>query len=77
MSYQKELILLKYLFVLLLFLVSGMEAQFGYKKVKEEFNSVTEKTPGEIVDHLKDSVAYWANGTVPEDDITFVVIKMK
>ena len=51
--------------------------QFGYNKVKEEFNSVAEKTPGEIVDHLKNSVAHWANGTEPEDDITFVVIKMK
>jgi sigma-B regulation protein RsbU (phosphoserine phosphatase) len=53
------------------------EEQYSYIKVKEEFKVSAEKSPDEIVEHLKNSSSQWANGTEPDDDVTFVVIKIK
>lgn len=53
------------------------EQQYGYTKVTEEFKLIAEKTPNEIVEYLKDSVSKWADGVEPDDDVTFVVIKVK
>ena len=58
-------------------LKNGNNEQYGYLKVKEEFNSAAEKKPDEIVEHLKNSSSEWANGVEPDDDLTFVVIKVK
>jgi serine phosphatase RsbU (regulator of sigma subunit) len=51
--------------------------QYSYNKVKEEFRSSAEKSPDEIVEHLKNSASQWSKGTEPDDDVTFVVIKVK
>jgi serine phosphatase RsbU (regulator of sigma subunit) len=53
------------------------DEQYGYERVKEEFMSVAQKSPNEIVEHLKSSATQWINGIEPDDDITFVVIKVK
>ena len=53
------------------------DEQYGYERVKEEFKSVAQKSPNEIVKHLEDSASKWVNGAVPDDDVTFVVIKVK
>ncbi len=53
------------------------DKQYGYARVKEEFKSVAKKDPDEIVDHLKNSASQWINGVEPDDDVTFVVIKVK
>jgi len=58
-------------------LTNDNKEMYGYDRTKTEFHSVGEKEPEEIVDHLKSSAAQWANGKEPDDDITFVVIKMK
>ena len=50
---------------------------YGYDKTKTKFYSVGEKEPEEIVDHWKNSASQWANIKEPDDDITFVVIKLK
>ena len=50
---------------------------YGYDRTISEFHSISEKEPEEIVDHLKNSASQWANGKEPDDDVTFVVIKMK
>ena len=50
---------------------------YGYDRVKTEFHSVGEKEPEEIVNHLKNSASQWVNGKDPDDDVTFVVIKVK
>jgi sigma-B regulation protein RsbU (phosphoserine phosphatase) len=50
---------------------------YGYDRIKDEFHSVGDKEPEEIVDHLKYSASQWANGKEPDDDVTFVVIKVK
>ena len=50
---------------------------YGYDRTKTEFHSVGEKEPEEIVNHLKTSTAKWIGGKDPDDDVTFVVVKVK
>ena len=58
-------------------LANDKSEMYGYDRIKTEFHSVGEKEPEEIVDHLKNSASQWVNGNVPDDDVTFVVIKVK
>jgi sigma-B regulation protein RsbU (phosphoserine phosphatase) len=58
-------------------LTNDNNEMYGYDKTKTEFHSVGEKEPEEIVDHLKNSGSQWLNGKEPDDDVTFVVIKVK
>ena len=58
-------------------LANEKDQMFGYDRIITEFQSVGEKEPKEIVNHLKNSASEWANGKEPDDDITFVVIKVK
>ena len=51
--------------------------QYGYPRIIKEFKSVVQKSSNEIVDHLKTSADKWMNGVEPDDDVTFVVIKVK
>ena len=51
--------------------------QYGYERVKKEFMSVAQKSPNAIVEHLKNSASQWIKGIEPDDDVTFVVIKVK
>jgi len=38
---------------------------------------VAENTPEEKITHLKDEDSAWVNDEEPDDDVTFVVIKIK
>ena len=58
-------------------LANDNNKMFGYDRIKTEFQSVGENEPDEIVDHLKNSASQWVNGKEPDDDVTFVVIKVK
>jgi serine phosphatase RsbU (regulator of sigma subunit)/streptogramin lyase len=49
---------------------------FGYDRVKNSFTKATSRSPKEIINHLKDEGADWVNDKDPDDDITFVVIKI-
>ena len=53
------------------------EELFGYNRVNKLFKSVAEKEPEEIITYLKDEAARWVNDKDPDDDVTFVVIKIK
>ncbi|MEE9429906.1 MAG: SpoIIE family protein phosphatase [Melioribacteraceae bacterium] len=57
-------------------LMNGQNEMYGYDKTKTEFQSVGEKNPEEIVNYFKNSASDWADGNAPDDDVTFVVIKM-
>jgi len=46
-----------------------------YAGVKEIFKETTQKSPKEIITHLKESAERWLNGKPQDDDITFVVLK--
>jgi sigma-B regulation protein RsbU (phosphoserine phosphatase) len=50
---------------------------FGYERITEEYEKVAEKTPEEIIEHMKLAGSDWVDGDEPDDDITFVVIKVK
>ena len=50
---------------------------FGYKRMRNIFEESADKHPEEIIKDLKDAGSNWAKGKDPDDDITFVVIKVK
>jgi serine phosphatase RsbU (regulator of sigma subunit) len=50
---------------------------FGYKRAKNSFEEVAEKEPESIITYLKEIGLRWTNDKVPDDDVTFVVIKVK
>ncbi len=50
---------------------------FGYKRAKNSFEEVAEKEPEKIIEYLKEEGNRWADSKDPDDDITFVVIKVK
>jgi len=49
----------------------------GYKESVEIFRQVAEKSPQEIIDHFEKTGEEWLDGNSPDDDITFVVLKVK
>lgn len=51
--------------------------QYGYDRIIKEFKSVAKKNSEEIVEHLKNSAFKWNDKAEPEDDITFIVIKVR
>jgi serine phosphatase RsbU (regulator of sigma subunit) len=50
---------------------------FGYDRVTDEFTKAAELEPEEIIKELKNSGSDWIGGGDPDDDVTFVVIKVK
>jgi len=50
---------------------------YGYERIRENFKKVSKKTPEEIIKFLKDEGSAWVNDKDPDDDVTFVVIKVK
>jgi serine phosphatase RsbU (regulator of sigma subunit) len=58
-------------------LMNKNNEQYGYPRIIKEFKSVVQKSSNEIVDHLKNSADKWIKGIEPDDDVTFVVIKVK
>jgi serine phosphatase RsbU (regulator of sigma subunit) len=50
---------------------------FGYKRAKNSFEEVAEKNPEEIITYLKNEGNRWSDNKEPDDDVTFVVIKVK
>ena len=50
---------------------------FGYNKVLSAFEELAQKSPEQIIDQLKNESASWVNNKAPDDDVTFVVIKVK
>ncbi len=53
------------------------EEMYGYKRVRNGFEEVAEKSPEDIISYLKNEGSSWVNGEAPDDDVTFVVIKVK
>ncbi|NIT60820.1 MAG: SpoIIE family protein phosphatase [Aliifodinibius sp.] len=48
-----------------------------YSRTKEIFVATADRSPEEIITHLKQSAEQWLNGKPQDDDITFVVLKFK
>ena len=58
-------------------LFNSNKEMFGYEKVKEVFSEVADRSPNEIIEHLKTKGVEWSGEKVPDDDITFVVLKKR
>ena len=50
---------------------------FGFKRTRNLFEDIAEKNPEEIITDLKNTGSNWLNDKEPDDDVTFVVIKVK
>jgi sigma-B regulation protein RsbU (phosphoserine phosphatase) len=50
---------------------------FGYDQVTKAFSDVADRSPAEIIDYLNKIGSDWAGNSEPDDDVTFVVIKVK
>ena len=58
-------------------LQNEQDEMYGYKRVRNVFEEIAEKDPEEIINYLKDEGSAWVNDKDPDDDVTFVVIKVK
>ncbi|MCB9219755.1 MAG: SpoIIE family protein phosphatase [Ignavibacteriales bacterium] len=58
-------------------LVNSEDEIFGYKRVRNIFEEVAGSSPEEIIRKLKDAGSDWVKDNDPDDDVTFVVIKVK
>jgi len=54
-----------------------MNEHYGYGRVKVAFEKSAEKEAEEIINYFKNESAKWIKGKDPDDDETFVVIKVK
>ena len=50
---------------------------FGYERIVELFNEIGDKSSDQIIEKLKEESSAWINDQEPDDDITFVVVKVK
>ena len=50
---------------------------YGYKRARNAFEEIAEKHPEDIITYLKNEGSRWINDKEPDDDVTFVVIKVK
>jgi ligand-binding sensor domain-containing protein len=50
---------------------------YGYKRARNSFEESAKKEPEEIITHLRAEARSWTNSQEPDDDVTFVVIKVK
>jgi len=58
-------------------LFNKQKEMFGYERVTKEYKKVAVHSPEEIIEHMKSAGSGWIDGTEPDDDITFVVLKVK
>jgi len=56
---------------------NGNNEMYGYNRIRDGFAKVAEKESEEIVNFLKDEGSKWVIDQDPDDDVTFVVIKVK
>jgi serine phosphatase RsbU (regulator of sigma subunit) len=58
-------------------LFNNKKEMFGYERVPTEFSKIASESPDDIIQYLKTIASEWVNGGEPNDDITFVVMKVK
>ena len=50
---------------------------FSYDRVKTTCSEVADRSSEKIIEHLKNTASEWIDGKDPDDDVTFVVLKMR
>ena len=58
-------------------LTNSNDEQIGYERLQNQFLNMANKSPEQIIKHLKYIGSDWVEGKDPDDDVTFVVIKVK
>lgn len=58
-------------------LFNDKKEMFGYKRTRNLFEDLAEEAPEEIISKLKNAGDEWVKDKDPDDDVTFVVIKVK
>ncbi len=58
-------------------LFNDKDEMLDYPRVKEIFKEAADRSADEIVAHLLKAGERWSNGRPQDDDITFVVLKVK
>ncbi len=58
-------------------LTNKADEMYGYKRIRNGFEDMAEKAPEEIISFLKNEGKVWNGDRAPDDDVTFVVIKVK
>ncbi|VAX15832.1 Serine phosphatase RsbU, regulator of sigma subunit [hydrothermal vent metagenome] len=58
-------------------LFNQKKEMFGYDRVKQEIQRVAHNDSQEIINELNKVISNWAGDRAPDDDITFVVIKVR
>ncbi|KAA3614841.1 MAG: hypothetical protein D8M58_10325 [Calditrichaeota bacterium] len=58
-------------------LANDKDEMYGYKKIRNGFEEVAEQSSEEIISYLKNEGKSWSDDQAPDDDVTFVVIKVK
>jgi serine phosphatase RsbU (regulator of sigma subunit)/ligand-binding sensor domain-containing protein len=58
-------------------LFNDEKEMFGYKRARNLFEELAENSPEEIISGLKNAGSDFINDKDPDDDVTFVVIKVK
>ena len=53
------------------------QEMYGYKRARNSFEESAKKEPEEIISYLRAEARSWTNDKEPDDDVTFVVIKVK
>ena len=51
--------------------------QMGYERIKNQLLEISNRKPNDIIDFYKNWGSEWVNDKDPDDDVTFVVIKVK
>jgi ligand-binding sensor domain-containing protein/serine phosphatase RsbU (regulator of sigma subunit) len=57
--------------------MNSKDEMFDYPRVKKRYSAIINDSPETIIKKLVKSCDRWMNGTTQEDDITFVVIRVK
>ncbi|MCK5457967.1 MAG: serine/threonine-protein phosphatase, partial [Melioribacteraceae bacterium] len=58
-------------------LFNDKKEMFGYKRTRNLFEDLAEQSPEDIITKLKEEGSKWVKDQDPDDDVTFVVIKVK
>ena len=58
-------------------LFNDEKEMFGYKRARNLFEELAEKSPEDIISGLNKAGSNFINDKDPDDDVTFVVIKVK
>ncbi|MCB0283661.1 MAG: SpoIIE family protein phosphatase [Calditrichaeota bacterium] len=58
-------------------LKNNNEEMYGYTKIQNGLKDIAKRSPEEIINFFKNEGSGWINSADPDDDVTFVVIKVK